>query len=132
MNVNPPFALKEEYGQRRKRSRNSGHLRSCGFGLMGTRAWEIPFHQVLGTHYNPKHECLLIQFALGTIVIMGPKRGILATNFATVRLAPSRRICSRALGVVDHLALVVSDAVAGLGYLLSLSFAVRHRNPLSV
>jgi hypothetical protein len=28
---------------------------------------------VLGTHYNPKHESLLIQFALGTIVVAGPK-----------------------------------------------------------
>jgi hypothetical protein len=28
---------------------------------------------VLGTHYNPKHESLLIQFALGTIVVIGPK-----------------------------------------------------------
>src|SRR5215471_7098025 len=35
--------------------------------------WGIPFHQVLGTHYNPKHESLLIQFALGTIVVTGPK-----------------------------------------------------------
>jgi hypothetical protein len=33
----------------------------------------IPFHQVLGTHYNPKHESLLIQFAIGTIVVTGPK-----------------------------------------------------------
>jgi hypothetical protein len=28
---------------------------------------------VLGTHYNPKHESLLIQFAFGTIVVTGPK-----------------------------------------------------------
>src|SRR5262249_1784349 len=35
--------------------------------------WGIPFHQVLGTHYNPKYESLLIKFALGTIVVMGPK-----------------------------------------------------------
>ena len=28
---------------------------------------------MLGTHYNPKHESLLIQFALGTIAVTGPK-----------------------------------------------------------
>ena len=28
---------------------------------------------MLGTHYNPKHESLLIQFPLGTIVVTGPK-----------------------------------------------------------
>jgi hypothetical protein len=33
----------------------------------------IPFHQVLGTHYNLKHESLLVLFALETIVVTGPK-----------------------------------------------------------
>jgi hypothetical protein len=28
---------------------------------------------VLGAHYNPKHESLLIQFALGTMDLTGPK-----------------------------------------------------------
>jgi len=67
MNVNPPLSLKEEYGRSRKRSREQQSPPIVRFGVMRRRAWEIPFHEVLGTHYNRKHESLLIQFALGTL-----------------------------------------------------------------
>jgi hypothetical protein len=33
----------------------------------------VPFHQVTGTHYNPEHQSLLIDWSLGTIVVTGPK-----------------------------------------------------------
>jgi hypothetical protein len=40
---------------------------------------------VLGTHYNPKHESLLIQFALGTIVVTGPKAWDFYDHFCSHR-----------------------------------------------
>jgi hypothetical protein len=30
-------------------------------------------HQVTGTHYDPEHQSLLINWSLGTIVVTGPK-----------------------------------------------------------
>jgi len=35
--------------------------------------WGIPLSQVLGTHYDPEQERLLIECSIGTIVVIGPK-----------------------------------------------------------
>jgi hypothetical protein len=73
MNVNPALSLKEQYGPKSQawEEQQSPHI--VRFWCDDGACWGIPFHQVLGTHYNPKHESLLIQFALGTIVVTGPK-----------------------------------------------------------
>jgi hypothetical protein len=73
MNINPALSLKEQYGPKSHawQEQQSPHI--VRFWCDDGACWGIPFHQVLGTHYNPKHESLLIQFALGTIVVTGPK-----------------------------------------------------------
>src|SRR6516162_10272044 len=73
MNLNPALSLKEQYGPKSQawQEQQSPHI--VRFWCDDGACWGIPFHQVLGTHYNPKHESLLIQFALGTIVVTGPK-----------------------------------------------------------
>jgi hypothetical protein len=35
--------------------------------------WGIPFFQVVGTHYDPEQERLLIECSIGTVVVIGPK-----------------------------------------------------------
>jgi hypothetical protein len=64
MNVNPALSLKEQYGPKSQawEEQQSPHI--VRFWCDDGACWGIPFHQVLGTHYNPKHESLLIQFAL--------------------------------------------------------------------
>jgi hypothetical protein len=66
MNINPALSLKEQYGPKSHawQEQQSPHI--VRFWCDDGACWGIPFHQVLGTHYNPKHESLLIQFALGT------------------------------------------------------------------
>jgi hypothetical protein len=59
------FATSTARSQRRGPKDNFSRLCVSGVG--------VPFHQILATNYNPKHQSLLIQFALGTIVVTGPK-----------------------------------------------------------
>jgi hypothetical protein len=73
MNVNPALSLKEQYGPKSQAWQEQQCPHIVRFWCDDGACWGIPFHQVLGTHYNPKHESLLIQFALGTMVVTGPK-----------------------------------------------------------
>ena len=73
MNLNPALSLKEQYGPKSQAWQEQPSPHIVRFWCDDGACWGIPFHQVLGTHYNPKHESLLIQFALGTIVVTGPK-----------------------------------------------------------
>jgi hypothetical protein len=36
-------------------------------------SWGFPFHNLIGTHYNPREGRLLIVWALGTVAVTGPK-----------------------------------------------------------
>jgi hypothetical protein len=67
MNLNPVLSLKEQYGPKSQAWQEQQSPHTVRFCYDDGACWGIPFHQVLGTHYNPKHESLLIQFALGTI-----------------------------------------------------------------
>src|SRR5215469_4266192 len=73
MNVNPALSLREQYGPKSQAWQEEQSPHIVRFWCDDGACWGIPFHQVLGTHFNPKHESLLIQFALGTIVVTGPK-----------------------------------------------------------
>ena len=73
MNVNPALSLKEQYGPKSQAWQEQQSPLIVRFWCDEGACWGIPFHQVLGTHYNPKVESLLIQFALGTIFVTGPK-----------------------------------------------------------
>jgi hypothetical protein len=69
----PLLEFNQQYGPKSQawQEQQSPHI--VRFWCDDGACWGIPFHQVLGTHYNPKHENLLIQFAIGTIVVTGPK-----------------------------------------------------------
>ena len=73
MNVNPALSLREQYGPKSQAWQEEQSPHIVRFWCDDGACWGIPFHQVLGTHYNPKIESLLIQFGLGTIVVTGPK-----------------------------------------------------------
>jgi hypothetical protein len=51
MNVNPTPSLKEQYGPK-------------------SQAWQ---EQQSPSHYDPEHQSLLMDWALGTIIVTGPK-----------------------------------------------------------
>lgn len=47
--------------------------------------WGFLFHHLTGTHYSSKYQSLLIDWALGTIVVAGPKALEFYENFSNHR-----------------------------------------------
>jgi len=64
-------SLKGMYGKPNCWEKSSAPL--VRFWAGDTSCWGFPFFGVVGTEYVPEQERLLIYFALGTIIVLGPK-----------------------------------------------------------
>ena len=73
MNVNSTLSLKEQCGPKSQAWQEQQSPPIVRFWCDDGICWGFPFYQVSGTHYNPEHQSLLIDWSLGTIVVTGPK-----------------------------------------------------------
>ena len=73
MNASPIISLKQLYDTGSDAWQEQQSPPIVRFWCDDGACWGIPFQQVTGTHYNPEHQSLLIDWPLGTIVVTGPK-----------------------------------------------------------
>jgi hypothetical protein len=73
MNMIPALTLKEQYGPKSEAWQEQQSPAIVRFWCDDGNCWGIPFFQVAVPQYNPEQNSLLIEFALGTIVVIGPK-----------------------------------------------------------
>jgi hypothetical protein len=73
MNANPALTLKEQFGPKSHAWQEQQSPPIVRFWCDDGNCWGIPLFQVSVTHYNPDEKSLLIECALGTIVVTGPK-----------------------------------------------------------
>jgi hypothetical protein len=73
MNASPALSLKEKYSQKSVAWQEEPSPPIVRFWCDDGACWGVPFHQISGVHYNPEHQSLLIDWALGTIIVTGPK-----------------------------------------------------------
>jgi hypothetical protein len=73
MNASPIFPLNERYDPGSEAWQEEQSPPIVRFWCDDGVCWGIPFRQVTATHYNPKHQSLLIDWPLGTVIVTGPK-----------------------------------------------------------
>jgi hypothetical protein len=70
----PAPALKELYSKPRRSSAwESEQADVISFWTDDGDSWGFLFHHLTGIHYSSRHERLLVTWALGTLLIAGPK-----------------------------------------------------------
>jgi hypothetical protein len=66
-------SLKEHFGPKSEAWQEEQSPAIVRFWCSDGACWGIPFSQVLGTHYDPEQQRLLIECSIGSVVVIGPK-----------------------------------------------------------
>jgi hypothetical protein len=73
MKGNHSRSLKEQFHPKSEAWQEEHSAVIVRFWCSDGACWGIPFSQVLGTHYDPEQQRLLIECSIGSVVVIGPK-----------------------------------------------------------
>jgi len=73
MEGNHSRSVKEQFGPKSEAWQEEHSPAIVRFWCSDGACWGIPFSQVLGTHYDPEQQRLLIECSIGSVVVIGPK-----------------------------------------------------------
>jgi hypothetical protein len=87
LNAKPAASLREQYGPKSTAWTEGQFPPIVRFWCDDGGCWSVPFHQVVATNYNPELQTLLIYWALGSILVTGPKAEAFFERFSEHKIA---------------------------------------------